>query len=904
MAITALTIDLLWSYMPPQEQLKACRAFWDGDSKSKRAREKSLVEQLARSLNFHLKFVEKKAPLWKTETLFNLLKNQEFKPYIGPILYEYLYDCKTEMVCAILDGEGTSHNGADIAENASPPDVDALLRGLTAVRGRFPDFDIAIYYGYQFVTRVSRHWDALPEALERTAFRALFLSAFAHDHVQPPEQRTMAGQQEGLTEPESNNDFTTLDGQVIKAVVACATGVEGALSEDALEDFIQEILSLNLERHRSYFHLGYFNSIFKRVASFDFSGSNTSRRGWFLTGYLMGQLRQPNGNEVVGSIRANQRYWDELLREGPKGCTSMLVYPLSLHLASAAEWPMLREFLQSVSLPQSESGATRVATEVYEQSAEMIRTDRQSDAAPLLHVLVDAILKSRHLSKAFSADLVAKCYRKLGQAELRVGRFAQAKAWLNKALNQENFSQAANARADLGLAEAQFRSLKFILPKRDEHKEANETTVSALEGAHELFQEALEANDPTNAHFVLGWIAFHRARPDEAELHLTAAYEGMLKTETAYQIDFLIDWVRLLLGIVVSEGCEQARLPEVRHHIDRAIVSPEFFPLYLWERLCRAVSVYDDTSLLEAIIRHLLKKRGDPAFKLLRESGLLVRDPMLRNSYKEWLVTRKLSPSERGKELEMLLVAALDNGCADEAFELLDELEGVAKTDSEFSPAFLSFLNRERGRLLALWDESDLISCEAALLESLGRYDEATSAFVKLFHKYRIDGDWAAIEVALDQLHALGLSTEERSDLERRVNHLRPVSALNADSCLERYGARVLYVGGNEIQMQYENEIKQRLGLKFPNLEMDFYFPGWGSNWNIHLEKVRRLLPSYHVVVINSLVRTEFGRQLRKSCGSNIPWLPCTGRGRDSIEKSIEKAAKWIADIRANRAVV
>jgi hypothetical protein len=111
----------------------------------------------------------------------------------------------------------------------------------------------------------------------------------------------------------------------------------------------------------------------------------------------------------------------------------------------------------------------------------------------------------------------------------------------------------------------------------------------------------------------------------------------------------------------------------------------------------------------------------------------------------------------------------------------------------------------------------------------------------------------------------------------------------------------VLYVGGNEVQMQYEKKIKAYLKIHEPSIDADFYYPGWDSNWNLHLERVVRLLPTVQVVVMNSLVRTQFGRNLRKECGSNgnPPWLPCTGRGEKSICTAILKAAGWVRAVGA-----
>jgi hypothetical protein len=101
----------------------------------------------------------------------------------------------------------------------------------------------------------------------------------------------------------------------------------------------------------------------------------------------------------------------------------------------------------------------------------------------------------------------------------------------------------------------------------------------------------------------------------------------------------------------------------------------------------------------------------------------------------------------------------------------------------------------------------------------------------------------------------------------------------------------VLYVGGNETQEAYVPALKGDIGREYPGIKVSFYFPGWSSNWGSQIEKVRGLLRGVDVVVVNRLVRTHFGRQIRKLCGPNCPWLPCTGRGRKSLSTSIVRAA-------------
>jgi hypothetical protein len=103
----------------------------------------------------------------------------------------------------------------------------------------------------------------------------------------------------------------------------------------------------------------------------------------------------------------------------------------------------------------------------------------------------------------------------------------------------------------------------------------------------------------------------------------------------------------------------------------------------------------------------------------------------------------------------------------------------------------------------------------------------------------------------------------------------------------------LLYIGGNETQRQYEQTLKNEFAQEHPSWALEFYFPGWTSNWNDHLNAVKPKIRTSDAVILNTLVRTQFGRHVRKTCDSNTPWFPCTGRGRASLKRSIEEAACW-----------
>lgn len=893
-----VNLHTLWPLLTPQDQLDACRIFWGGRSENQRKDQRRATESIRRALNlFHDREVEIKPPVWKAKTLSQCLGRPEFEHLLEPVLREFLLERRREMICAILDAEGTPHSNGFIAEDAPVPEVEAFLRGLKAVLGRYSPQDLMLYYGYQLVAGASEHWAKLPEALHFEPFKSLLIDACA---IRPSTLRPATEHESPImdaTPPdESSEEFSTLDNLLIKTIVAGTGGILGAYAEDQLQDLVHELLALSHERHKSHFHLGFLHAVLKRDYVEELPASNTNRRGWYLTGYLMGRLRGQHRAAIIEFIKEKSSHWDELLREGSKHAVSMLLRPLAELFAEADELRLLEKLLKCADFPPDQPRTKAICNTCFEKAADLIRRDRHTEAVPILAALIEKLETPRGIETSFRNEFLGKCKRKRGQAELRSGRFPQAAAWLEDALDGPPFSQAANACADLGLAKANFRSLRYTLPVAEEKEEQLETKIRALESVEEYFHRAsgCENSDPTNALFVLGWIRLFRKKPQEAEEYLARAYEGMLRVEEAYQTEYLVDWARLLLAIAIAERADQARLNEMREHVERAIASPYAFPLSLWKRLCDSLVYYDDHSLLEKVITHLLDRRH-AGHDLLRESGLMQRSKPLRVNYRKWLDTKAGPPAERMRELAHLLDLAFETGEYEEAAELLDALEGTVRADSSLIPGFIAKLEDSRDRLLAVWDEYDLCFAVSGLSEQIGQLDQAATKLLPVFHRACSEGNAQLAGAVLRQLDRLRSTSIDLTQLQSRYDSLFPSAAGEAAAAGAQLGCRVLYVGGNEIQMQYEQNIRNHLQLNAPWVEVEFYYPGWDSNWSYHLDRVRGMLPHAHVVVINSLVRTQFGRELRRQCGSNgnPPWLPCTGRGRDSIQSAILHAAAW-----------
>ena len=93
-------------------------------------------------------------------------------------------------------------------------------------------------------------------------------------------------------------------------------------------------------------------------------------------------------------------------------------------------------------------------------------------------------------------------------------------------------------------------------------------------------------------------------------------------------------------------------------------------------------------------------------------------------------------------------------------------------------------------------------------------------------------------------------------------------------------------VGGAEGEARYDERIRAELAERHPEIEVRFLHSGWTSNWDVHLETFKRELPTVDGVMLLQHMRTEFGRSVRRLCGST-PWRASWAHGQKSIVNGI-----------------
>jgi tetratricopeptide (TPR) repeat protein len=374
--------------------------------------------------------------------------------------------------------------------------------------------------------------------------------------------------------------------------------------------------------------------------------------------------------------------------------------------------------------------------------------------------------------------------------------------------------------------------------------------------------------------------------------HLYHALGGMRDDPDAYGVGEVKSWTEFLLTLALLETAEPSNYQPAEDLLPAAIESSIRFPIYLWERLFEAAGMFDDPGLAISTARHLLDERGEASECLLENAPVLAKNQELLTAVLTAFLERRSPVRTVWNQLTSLLPTCLSTEAFEAAEIILDQMDKLARSHSEFRPALIEIL-RDSDQYSPAWDTSDAEQLLADLLELEGKSEEAAEVLRNQFYLLKNGGQshelYGARQVLL-RLNELGKAGDFGRDLEELLPNEEDSSEI--DLTLE---GRVLYIGGNETQQRYIDGLKTEIKQDHPDLDVSFHLPGWTSNWNVHLAKLKPMIDEADVVVINSLIRTQLGRHLRVYCSAEHPWLPCTGRGFDSLKRSILGAAAWIA---------
>jgi hypothetical protein len=230
--------------------------------------------------------------------------------------------------------------------------------------------------------------------------------------------------------------------------------------------------------------------------------------------------------------------------------------------------------------------------------------------------------------------------------------------------------------------------------------------------------------------------------------------------------------------------------------------------------------------------------------------------------------------------------------------DALDFLCFLAFQDSRLAGRLIEVLS-ELGPSDGMLSQHELTTLTARLHASRGELAQSIALLSQLFFNVANAPDRYLQQMALAIYDDIA---EMRGDLEslkglhgKLLAQAEPDDADEPDLVREAGPIHVLYVGGNETQRRYEDDVRAVITAKYPNVTLDYFCPGWSSNWNKVVDVIRPKLAKADGMLLSYYVRTMFGRTIRKACPDNCPWWGADGHGKASIIRGLERAIQHAA---------
>ncbi|MFK7991075.1 MAG: hypothetical protein AB8I08_33960 [Sandaracinaceae bacterium] len=698
--------------------------------------------------------------------------------------------------------------------------------------------------------------------------------------------------------------FTTLDQVLIRSVLASVADVHGALSPEKVEDLIEEVVQLNLERHQSYFHRGFLAVLMHRDVVLDFPEASDARRGWYACGAILGYKRQGDTDAVVKLLAENPDLSRELARPGT-GYAERVVSIVFEAYCRHGRFGEVARFLEPTVVGRA---GVPFAREMLATASGLIRERREADARRLLDVLLSALpILSEDPDLPVDFEVLLQ-RRRAHCARLR-GDFEGARALLEPQLSVADSGVRSDIFADLGLIECGLRSLADVKLPSDESMLGD--FAAQFDKGWSLFEQSSEEGGGGRSHgdFCLGMALFARGDTSSAIPYLERASAGMSANPDRYGRFGPLDSARLALAVALAEQTDLARVPYARDLLRQVLDSKTKAPGYMHRRALIALELTDPEAAI-ALSEELYGRRGPAALDVLAETRMVRHVPDAMDALLELARRDSVSSERRWMSASVVLDeshamrdavdpegAAVARERATEALDLMVEL-GV---EEPFTTRLIARLADERGSWRTALEPIDAKVVLATLFESKGQFIDASTQLALAFHAtLDVDDEWALgkAEALLEDIRALGgeeaiASLRPRYDQYRQVFERRSQSGLVVPPSVDPadfYGI-VLVVGGNETQLQQDAQIREAIAESWPNVTLIFERTGWSSNWGDQLKNMDGELSRARVVVLMRYLRTMLGRAVRRRCGDlDIPWVTCTGSGRASMLRSIEQA--------------
>jgi len=871
----------IWGLFEPDEKLQACQCYVKYVAADKDWQSHPLFSRLADATKFRLGEVTRLARQNPAKLAAML------RPRVASVLNEtiwanffsaYYFEHKAALMCEFLDQLGIAHDGrGEIKGEFESPTAEAIAKAVQHLLKTYSTREVCRYLCV--LARRSDQWDGAVPDRDR-----LLESAFEATH----KTERLLTEADAKAVADSSGDFSVLDRLIVREVVRTVATVEGSLDEESLQDLVETVLRLNDQWYRAYFHLGFMDVLVpSRSLQFDRPEDNDQRRGWYFAGVVAG-LARSHAMERATELIASYRKDFERCASRPGGSGAALAHVGFRFLLEAGLLDeallVLRSQIDKLGLP--------LGREALAAATEFIREGRYESAKAIVDVL------GKHEVKAQDEDDVERyrldIERRRGQCLQAAGDFDNAERAFRRLLEAGEDKSSPDLLADLGLVKGKFRRVDDL--KLPEHADRRMNVRDALTKAEPFFQKAVEtfgSNSPKAA-YALAVLCYLRwtfepqaeARRVSAVAQVRAAISAIRESqfEAVYRDIGALGQCQFMLVVLLMKGLDAVESRDGAAVWESITEKAGKFPVSDLRTLLEAAEIHDSALALE-IAESICDFQREEALQVL-SLGWIPRSQKLRKEILE-IVRNPATPRARRMHLWTSIIPTLIRSneirAAEEGLEQLEELSD----EPELAKHALVFLERQESFDPA-WSGAEASWVRVRLLRRLGMDSDCAHELRRLFFAVR-DSD-----VEARQIVETFVEWRLDADMLAELSALLPQTAELVDSGVEarlRSGEvlSLMFVGGNETQVQYDSAIRVEFAKEWPGVTLRFEHSGWSSNWGRDVDRLLAHANGSDAVVLHRMMRTMLGRALR--AGLSKPWIPCSGTGRGAILRSLRRAA-------------
>ncbi|GLH65975.1 hypothetical protein [Geothrix edaphica] len=707
------------------------------------------------------------------------------------------------------------------------------------------------------------------------------------------EEPSVSDSEESETSAVPSEEFSALDKLLFRAAVDSVAGVDGSLPPEEVADLVEELIYLNTTRTKSYFHRGFLHALTGPSFVPTRQEENQERRAWEWAGKIIALARYDRRDDICLAFddatdlalqMAEGRF------EGPaKGAMPHVAESL-LHSGRFQDaCTILKPELVRLCPGKFIPGLIR-------EGRHLVRSRRVEEAKRVLGKGRE-LLAIEEIAEGCPPELLYECERRWGQVLRAQGAFREARSHFEHLLRDGG--AVAELRTDMALCAAKKKWLDDVaLPIRNQEVGS---LLPQLEAALPDCMAAIESGGVApGAAYMLGIVSLlHRNQENEALQHLEMAYEMALSREEVYPDSRFFNQLCMALSVAILLAMDESQFDKAHDLIHRALDDGRIteLPLDLFKRAIEVIRASSHPACL-SILEDFEQRCPEILEEHLRRKEFLESSPAVLKLLEKRAQSKDRTPNGRWRDLEALLSAHLRSGNQVESEGCLAYMEELALTHERLSAGYLSVLE-DPDRAGAILEDFERLEAIRLLHQVRG---QRRSEGLVLAQLARLALGQSQAELAteyLDLARACGLNAAELDMEHRWANEIIESTRL-VEEARQPHPVSVLLVGGNEVQERYDHAIKEHFRRQDRHLTVEFLHPAWSSNWNFDLEDVKRRLPGHDALVVMRFNRTQFGRHVRRLAGEHGKlWFACTGHGRDSIIRAVDRAAGFLRS-RAN----